>query len=383
MIVSHADDGFTAIAALERAWHFGCPFDLAIVDYMMPGLSGDQIAARIRAIPAIAEIKLILSSSAGGHGLPPTAAADVVLAKPLREHDLLECFAKLFGGAVTAGSQEAAPAVPQDPAEGVLRILIVEDNSINQRLLSVLLAKAGHDVTLAENGQQAVDAVEAQDFDVVLMDVQMPVMDGVEATRRIRALPTAMAKVRIIALTAHAMEGAKREYLAAGMDDYLSKPIVAHTMLAMLARVKRPAGPRDSVAATPGAPAAPLAADFDPAPIASLAEFMAQADVDELVDGFVTGMTARLEQIAALASAGDCTQLARDAHDLISIAGNFGARRCEALARALEQACQRGDSAGASRLVAEIGLAFAAARRDLLRHAATRGRAEPETRAAS
>ena len=170
MIVSHADDGFAAIAALERAWHFGCPFDLAIVDYMMPGLSGDQIAARIRAIPAIAEIKLILSSSAGGHGLSPTAAADAVLAKPLREHDLLECFAKLFGGAVTAGSQEQAAAVTQDPAEGRLRILIVEDNSINQRLLSVLLTKAGHDVTLAENGQQAVDAVAAQDFDVVLMD---------------------------------------------------------------------------------------------------------------------------------------------------------------------------------------------------------------------
>jgi signal transduction histidine kinase/DNA-binding response OmpR family regulator/HPt (histidine-containing phosphotransfer) domain-containing protein len=357
MTVSAADDGFSAIAALDRAWHRGRPFDVAIIDHLMPGLRGDQIVARIRTMADIAETKLVLSSSADDQALtaPEIALADAVITKPVREHMLLDCFAKLFGGAV-APTRDHAPA----PAERQpLHVLLVEDNTVNQRLMSLVLAKAGHRVVLAENGAEAIAAAEAHDFDVILMDVQMPVMDGVEATRRIRAMPAPKARTPIIALTAHAMEGAKQEYLAAGMDDYLSKPIDAKLMLKVLETCVAPApagadGPATNATAQPAA-----RADLDPAPLATLEEIMSRAELDELIATFVAGLTARIERVCALSAAGDLAPLAREAHDLISTAGNFGARRVEALARDLERACKQGDAAAGAAIVAALAPAAA------------------------
>src|SRR6202012_245892 len=152
---------------------------------------------------------------------------------------------------------------PEGPAPLVrsrpLQILVAEDHPINQLFMATLLHKAGHTVTMVENGNQAVAAVRDDDYDVVLMDVQMPELDGVEATLRIRALPPPKHLVTIIALTAHAMRGAKEEYLAAGMDDFVSKPIDAALLLDKLARLPR--APRSS----PAARAEPIAAARDAA----------------------------------------------------------------------------------------------------------------------
>jgi signal transduction histidine kinase/DNA-binding response OmpR family regulator len=384
MIVSQVDDAFATVATLERAWHFGSPFDLAIIDRLMPGLDGEQIAARIRANADLADIKVVLSSSTGQHGLSPdaTALVDVVLSKPLREHDLLDAFAKLFGMATEREPGDTRAAAPQPgamahPGKRCLKILLAEDNSINQRLFSVILRKAGHAVTIAENGKQAVDAVEGADFDAVLMDVQMPVMDGVEATKRIRAMASPKADVRIIALTAHAMEGAREEYMAAGMDDYLSKPIVARVMLEMLDRAGGGAADAAPVAAEESVP------DLDPAPLDMLADVMASVELCEFVTTVVDGLHARIERAAALAVAKDCAQLAREAHDLISIAGNIGARRCETLARAIEEAGKREQAGAAVELVERLEAAFAAARERLMGHLPAPDRAGSEIRAAS
>jgi CheY-like chemotaxis protein len=120
-------------------------------------------------------------------------------------------------------------------AAGTLRVLLAEDNVINQKLVRAILVSAGHEVDVAANGALAVEAIAEGNYDVVLMDVQMPVLDGAEATKQIRALPAPKHSIHVIALTAHAMVGAKEEYLAAGMNDYLPKPIDAPALLARLA----------------------------------------------------------------------------------------------------------------------------------------------------
>jgi signal transduction histidine kinase/DNA-binding response OmpR family regulator len=241
-------DGFEALAEIERAWHQGKPYDIVFLDQMMPGLTGEGLAMRIRAIPALAETKLVLVSSAGIHALKkhPTRLLDAVLDKPLRQRDLLDCLAKLFArpqqaephasAADTAASEPgAAASVPGDRAP--LRILLAEDNKINQMFAASILTNAGHFVDIAANGHLAVDAVRRSDYDLVLMDVQMPELDGVQATKQIRALPPPKCGLHIIAMTAHAMSGDREIYLAAGMDDYVSKPIEVPILMAKLAKL--------------------------------------------------------------------------------------------------------------------------------------------------
>ncbi|MDB5410756.1 MAG: multi-sensor hybrid histidine kinase [Rhodospirillales bacterium] len=199
---------------------------------MMPGLSGLALAARIRAMPTLAETKLVVTSAAGEHALGgpmPPSLVDAVLAKPLRQQAVVDCLARLFGKA--SGQSAAAPQSRR------LRILLAEDNRINQKVACAILTNAGHSVETANDGEQAVAAARDGDFDAILMDVQMPVLDGVQATARIRALPAPRNRVTVIALTAHAMQGAREEYLAAGMNDYLAKPLDPATLLGRLAEI--------------------------------------------------------------------------------------------------------------------------------------------------
>ena len=194
---------------------------------MMPDLSGEALAQRMRATPGFAETKIVIASSAGRHSLSEGAPGviDAVLTKPDREQSLLDAFAQLFGFCGQQRFETAPFTPPPGPAIRPLRILLAEDNKINQQLVTLLLRRAAHLVDVAENGELVVEAVRNGEYDVVLMDVQMPVLDGVQATKRIRALPPPRNAVPIIALTAHAMAGAREEYLAAEMDDYLTKPI--------------------------------------------------------------------------------------------------------------------------------------------------------------
>ena len=255
MEIAAADDGVRAVAELRRAWSQGRPYDLMLLDQLMPGLAGIALAERVRAIPDVADTKLVLVSSAGhvearrGRG----RVLDAVLEKPIRRTDLLECLARLFGA--DAGLAPA-PAEPRPDAEAAagqvprLRVLLAEDNQVNQHVALAILRKAGHSVRVVGNGAEAVDAVRAEAFDLVLMDVQMPLLDGIEATRQIRALPAPRGRVPVVALTADAMSGAKEYYLDAGMDDYLAKPIRAATLLAKLAALA-PAGTAAQLPAPP------------------------------------------------------------------------------------------------------------------------------------
>jgi len=263
----------------------------------------------------------------------------------------------------------AAPSALAKIVGRPLRILLAEDNKINQQLVTMMLRKADHQVDVADNGELAVEAVRVGNYDVVLMDVQMPVLDGVQATQRIRALPSPKDAVPIIALTAHAMAGAKEEYLAAGMDDYLSKPLGDVALFAKLNEVAagligRARGPnveppaRDQVPGTPTSVERLPPATVDPARLEMIAEVMSGETLGEFLEVFLVSTAERITQIRGLVDRNDFEEIGREAHTLLGTAGNFGALRLSKLAVELSAACDAGDPGLARGVAGELTDAF-------------------------
>src|SRR5258705_1161501 len=217
-------DGFEALAAFADSVTNGKPFPLVLLDRNMPGMDGYEVAERLtRSAPERPPAILLLSSAAVSYsGTAKGIRIFGPLAKPLRRAALLEAIRQALAG--TPAPRPAARTSLQ-PALHKLSILLVEDNSVNQKLGIRMLEKMGHTVTLAINGQIAVDIVRSQRFDLILMDIRMPVLSGLDATRAIRAWEQGRPHTPIIAMTAHAMAGDAEKFLGAGMDGYVSKPI--------------------------------------------------------------------------------------------------------------------------------------------------------------
>jgi signal transduction histidine kinase/CheY-like chemotaxis protein/HPt (histidine-containing phosphotransfer) domain-containing protein len=275
-----------------------------------------------------------------------------MLYKPITHRALHECLLHLAHGEV-AVRVEAVEQVPAQSLSG--RLLLVEDNAINQKVALTILRRAGHNVDLASNGQQAVDLALTNQYDLILMDIQMPVMDGIGATRRIRAAGGASAVVPIIAMTANAMHGAREQYLGSGFDDYISKPISASDLLqtirALLGRPEdgRPAK-SEPLAIQPKQGETADGPMIDIHQLTSIQDTVSPAVFADLVNLFLKGATARVALLEQFASTGDLPAVASQAHDLVSTAGNFGARRVCGLARRIENAARHEDTA----LIAEL-----------------------------
>jgi CheY-like chemotaxis protein len=227
-------DALEKLAQVARA---GSSFDLAILDVNMPGMDGFELAAAIRDNPATAPLPIVILTSArqvGDFARCQQLGRVVYLSKPVIQPDLLQGMLRAMsesgkGHGVTGPAPASAVA---GLCERPLRVLLAEDNLINQKVALRLLRNRGHIVTLAANGKQAVEAVAGNSFDVVLMDVQMPEMDGLEATMAIRTLERAVAggegpprRTPIVAMTAYAMAEDQQRCLDAGMDAYVPKPI--------------------------------------------------------------------------------------------------------------------------------------------------------------
>ena len=262
MTVQSVESGTEALTALDEAVKRGAPFHIALVDQMMPGMDGVELGRRVSAEPAFADTKLILATSLGVRGLAARAEAcgfAIALSKPIVQGKLLECVAQLCGVDIAAAPLPATAGSAAAPANlrdiGPLRVLVVEDNQVNQLLATVLLTKAGHRIDIAANGLEALDAVGSRPYDLILMDVQMPEMDGIEATKRIRAMAGAARSIPIIAMTANAMKGDRERLLDAGMNDYVSKPIDKGQLFLAIATAMGIA-PVADVAETRDAPAA-------------------------------------------------------------------------------------------------------------------------------
>jgi two-component system, sensor histidine kinase and response regulator len=352
--VHEAADGAMALALLEQARASGLGFDFILTDQSMPGMSGEDLAERILGRSDLFSGHLIIAASAGsGIRLKGTQRGRyTLLQKPVKSRALQECLMDLVAGASVGSAAADAPAITS-------HVLLVEDNAINQKVALAILQRAGHRVDLATNGQQAVDLALSQDYDLVLMDIQMPIMDGIEATRLIRAAGGQRATVPIVAMTANAMQGAREEYLASGLDDYISKPIGAKAMLKVIEiNLAKPEGDRPTEVESEFMPGEAHAAASDAIDIPavddeqldSIQEIVSPAAFLDLVGAFLEGAAARIALVEQLAETGDLPQLARTAHDLVSTAGNFGARRVAHIARRVETAARNADA----ELVAEL-----------------------------
>jgi signal transduction histidine kinase/DNA-binding response OmpR family regulator len=222
----------------------GDPFDLAILDFHMPEMDGLALAKEMRRLRDAKTLSLVLLSSLGGRETAHLEENAHIwaarLTKPVKQSQLFNILAGIFSQADSAPRQEpsvlAADITPEIAQRNPLRILLVEDNAFNQKVATHLLKRMGYTADLAGNGLEAIESIKRQTYDVVLMDVQMPEMDGLEATRQICARWSRGERPRIVAMTANAMQGDLETCLAAGMDDYVAKPIRINELAAALER---------------------------------------------------------------------------------------------------------------------------------------------------
>jgi CheY-like chemotaxis protein len=230
----------------------------------------------------------------------------------------------------------AAPELEElepPPASRPLHVLIADDNPINQRLTTALLESAGHTATVAENGRKAVEAVGRERFDIILMDVQMPIMDGIQATSLIRAMPMPIRDIPIVAVTADALRGAEDRYRGVGMDGYLSKPLSTKALFEMLNAVIPDCRLRRCAA--DGLPA------VDVAVIDSLRVFLKPDQLEMLVKDTLTDIEARIVRLGGCLDLGNTSGAAQEAHDVISVSGNCGLSALSTIAREIEHACRK------------------------------------------
>jgi signal transduction histidine kinase/CheY-like chemotaxis protein/ligand-binding sensor domain-containing protein len=238
MPAEDVDSGARALEALERARVAGHPFTLVLLDANMPAMDGFEAARQIRSGHAAPTVMMLSSSGLAGEAVRcRDMGIAQYLTKPINAHDLLRSIQDLrrLAGAKAGTAARAAAPRPAREAVGGLRVLLAEDNLVNQRVAVAVLEKRGHHVTVVGTGTQAVDAVRRESFDLVLMDVQMPEMDGFEATAAIRTFEAPRGgRLPIVAMTAHAMKGDRERCLDAGMDDYLPKPLDVADLEAIL-----------------------------------------------------------------------------------------------------------------------------------------------------
>jgi two-component system sensor histidine kinase/response regulator len=246
MVPNVADSGPAGLARLEAAAASGQPFSLVLLDEQMPGMDGLRVIERIRGMASLHGVTIIMLTSADQNSSALRCrelGVDTYLIKPIKPTELFAMIQRALGSTLgtlrlsnTAGSSPRLPSAPHGAGRS-LSILVAEDNSVNQRLVVAMLEKMGHRPTLAVDGIEAVNKSSRTSFDLILMDVQMPGIDGFEATRRIRSLATGTAnRTPIIAMTACAMTGDRERCIEAGMDDYVSKPVTLDTIARALAR---------------------------------------------------------------------------------------------------------------------------------------------------
>jgi PAS domain S-box-containing protein len=353
--------GAEALIAMLDAAGRGDAFRVALLDHQMPLMDGIELATRVRQSPELAGTRLVLLTSAvypGATDLAREAGIDTFLAKPVRMAHLYDCVATLLlpAGHDVERSMITQDALPAAPEVGRGRVLVVEDNPVNQRVVLRMLEKMGHVVDVADNGVAAVACVSRNRYDAVLMDCQMPVMDGFEASREIRRQQEGTGRhTPIIALTAGAMKGDQEKCLEAGMDAYLSKPIKALDLAAMVERWKEN---RDR--SLPTQLSVLSGRVLDTSCIAGLRELGA-AEFGKLVHLFLSDGAMRVAALHSARADSDGSAMAKLAHSLKGSAATFGAsvlvRRCDQL----QVVAASGDLGESARLIDSVDAGFVVA----------------------
>jgi len=349
------ESGATALDALRHACQARQPFDVVILEAHLPGEESGAVALWLRQQPALATTPLVLLTAAThvGEGDRQRWQELNVIAcvtKPISQAELWEA----ISGALTRTRQItpafSLPAALEAQAGRPLHILLAEDNLVNQRLAVRLLEKRGHTVTTVQDGTEALATVRRQTFDLVLMDIQMPHMDGVEATQAIRAQEQGtVTHVPIVAITAHAMPGDRERCLAAGMDGYITKPLRPAELFAVIDSLTMPAVHPPETLATP-------AAEQDILDRHTLWERV-EGDADllrEIVALFLADCPERLAELHEALRHRDCTALAQAAHRLKGALGNISANNALTAVRCVETAAHAGDVHAATAALARL-----------------------------
>jgi len=338
MSVDTVNNGPAALRLLEGMDPAHPAYDAVILDQMMPGMAGLDVARAMKKIPGAAAIPIILASSDGSEELRREAqsvgvAATVV--KPIRCHYLLEHLSRSTGLSTAPIDSPISTATPQVRANTapsrLLTILLAEDNLINQRVAVRRLQKLGHSVEIANNGVEAVNALKATNYDLILMDVQMPEMDGFEATAAIRAMTGEKRRIPIIAMTTNALPSDCERCLAAGMDDYIAKPVHQHILVELIEKWGAigyaSTHPRLAEPAMATAEVGDRTTDVDLLDIdgiKELIEVLGSGAFRDLVAQFFDSHGATAASLTAAAADGDSQRLDRLAHSLKGAASNLG-----------------------------------------------------------
>jgi two-component system sensor histidine kinase/response regulator len=351
--VTTVSSGSAALDELRNATTSDHPFDMVITDFQMPDMDGAMLGERIINMPDLASTRLVMLTSLDRHGDTPRLAAlgfAAYLTKPVRARELIDGVARVMSGGPRQWQMDTQPMITlnmltQATAQKRFRghVLLVEDNFVNQKVAVRFLERLGCTVEVASHGAEGVAACQQRHFDIVLMDLQMPVMDGITATRKIREWETT-GHVPIVALTANAMTGDRELCEAAGMDGYLTKPIEVERLRNVLTKYGLETNETDSSAATPPpAPAANLKPPVDLRGFQSITNGD-RAFAQELAATFISSGEQQLADMAAAATRSNRVALARAAHQLKGACANIHAHGLKALAERMENESGAGDA---------------------------------------
>jgi CheY-like chemotaxis protein/HPt (histidine-containing phosphotransfer) domain-containing protein len=324
-----AAGGREGIERLRSAAKAGEPFRLLLLDERMPEMDGFAVAEQIRRDAALPEVTIMMLTSGNVPGAAARcrqAGVSTYMIKPIQQSRLFDIIMETFGRQALCERETASPSEPPLPPEPcAARILLVEDNRINQVLARTLLEKRGWEVRTAGNGGEAVSVWRPGGVDLILMDVQMPEVDGLQATRLIREEEKRKGgRIPIIGLTAHAMKGNREQCLEAGMDDYITKPVRAESLYAAVERL------------LPGR---------EDAPAIDLSDALSAVNGDrcflaELAGQFTRDYPASRENLQESLKLQDFRQMEWIAHSLKSVVGIFGAKKAVALLQKLEDVAE-------------------------------------------
>ncbi len=336
--------GLEALDALWRASASGRPFPLVVLDARMPGIAGLALAEHIRQSPELSPTRIILLTSDDLHGEVARIRELGIAAytmKPVQQEELLEIIYRVLSRPLpneaatdrTArpDGEDEPPLTPAEPAATAarLRILLAEDNDFNQQLVADLLRRRGHDVVVTRDGRKALEALDHSSFDLLLLDIQMPELDGFQVIEVLRRREqTAGGHLPVVALTAHAMKEDRERCLRAGMDDYLSKPVRSTELFSVIER---------AVAGRP-ASEAPLAASTEPGTLIDADTLLGACDDDPVLLGklirvFQSNVPGSLARVQEAITRQDPAQLRESAHELRGLLSTFSATAAEAAAR--------------------------------------------------
>jgi signal transduction histidine kinase/CheY-like chemotaxis protein len=380
MIATETQSGKEALELLRAGVTRGEPFDIAVLDLTMPGMDGFQLAEAIKSDPAIASAALVLLPSFGkrGHGEKARQVGIAAyLQKPVRQAKLYDCLRAVLAG--SAGTESIMPArlvtrhslrevkgQQKDKKFSPARIIIAEDNIVNQKVALGQLYNLGYRAEAVTNGLELLKALETTHFDIILMDCQMPEMDGFAATAEIRRREGTARHTTIIAMTANALDGDSEKCIAAGMDDYLSKPVKSEVLRGKL---ERWTGPREKESSDAGLNESDVEDTkinvIDSSQLATLREMQEPGHADlvtELIDLFLEETKSQLKGLHKAHVRNDAKEIRRVAHLLKGSSASVGATQMVALYQELEQEDQadRNTEVLLARLVQEFELVCAA-----------------------